>query len=426
MVMGANIGTSITNTIVALGQVGDVDMLERAVSGATVHDLFNFMTVGVLLPLELITGYLFRLTEFLVKNAETEKGDKWEGPIKKLVSPLGSRVIKANKNIIKAIANGKGSCSDDDGFYPIVCEAGDPTYETCSSVGLIACDKKTNKCPMFFQVDADASEDKISGGVVFFIGLCTLFTCLLCLVSVLQRMLLGMSTRIVYKATDVNGYIAIIIGAGITIVVQSSSITTSTLTPLVGMGALRLEQMLPLTLGANVGTTVTALMSAMVTDGTKSLQVALAHLFFNLTGIVLFYPIPVIRRIPLAGSRFLGSMVRYWRGFPVLYIAVMFFGAPLMFLGISLLFEQGHLGYTVLGVLLVLVIVLFFIYTSIYCKYQGGDEMCIEYMKMRERRREMAAELPFDVEYLKEQVALLAEHTGLPSGEGSDAGSDDS
>jgi sodium-dependent phosphate cotransporter len=238
MIMGANIGTTVTNTIVAIGQMGDGDQLERAFAGATVHDMFNFMSVAILLPLEVVSGYLYYLTKAMVKGANTEKGDKWEGPVKKLVAPLGDRIIIANKDLIEAVAedaDGNDSCSVGGGFYPIICD-GTPTFESCSSVGLIACSKKTGDCPSFFSVDASQSDDKVSGGVVFFISICILFFCLICLVAILQKMLLGMSTRIIYKATDVNGYIAIAIGAGITMLVQSSSITTSTLTPLVGMG----------------------------------------------------------------------------------------------------------------------------------------------------------------------------------------------
>merc|ERR1719229_661406 len=112
-------------------------------------------------------------------------------------------------------------------------------------------------------------------------------------------MLLGMSTRIINKAVNINGYLAIVIGAGLTVLVQSSSITTSTLTPLVGMGVIPLEDMLPLTLGANIGTTFTGLMAALVSNKIDALQVALAHLFFNITGIIIFYPIPFMRKIPL-------------------------------------------------------------------------------------------------------------------------------
>ena len=56
IVMGANIGTSVTNTIVSLGQITDKDDFRRAFAGATVHDIFNWLSVFVLLPLEIIVG----------------------------------------------------------------------------------------------------------------------------------------------------------------------------------------------------------------------------------------------------------------------------------------------------------------------------------------------------------------------------------
>merc|ERR1719297_79743 len=115
------------------------------------------------------------------------------------------------------------------------------------------------------------------------------------------------------KATSVHPIIAILIGTVLTILVQSSSITTSALTPLCGVGVITLERMLPLTLGANIGTTVTALLAATVSDSVDSLQVALAHLFFNLTGILIWYPIPFMRQVPLNAARGLGKATRIWR-----------------------------------------------------------------------------------------------------------------
>lgn len=263
MIMGANIGTSITNTIVAMGQMGNVDQFERAFAGATVHDMFNFLSVAILLPTELVTGYLARLTGALVKNIETGQDQAWEGPVKKYVAPLSERIIRYNRNLISAVAQGTGSCKYGDGFYPIVCEPGTPTAKTCSQVGLISCSSRTNKCPAFFQATASAHDDRVSGGVMFFFALCILFICLIAFIAVLQRLLLGISTRIIFKATDLNGYLGIAIGCGITILVQSSTITTSTLTPLVGIGAIRLEQMFHLTIGANLGTPVTAIMASV-------------------------------------------------------------------------------------------------------------------------------------------------------------------
>ena len=237
-----------------MGQMGSGDQLERAFAGATVHDLFNFLSVAVLFPLELISGYLYYLTKAMLPET-VNKGDKWKGPLKKIVSPLAGRVIKANKDIIKEVATGKVENCDE--YYPVMCLDGVEDYKSCASscdsdegevegvdcgrVGLITCDKKTG-CPAFFQNGATRGDDQTSGIICICISLALLMICLMGLVNVLQRGLLGMSTRVIYKATKIPGVFAIIIGAAITVLVQSSSITTSVLTPIVGLGVIQLEQ----------------------------------------------------------------------------------------------------------------------------------------------------------------------------------------
>ena len=76
-------------------------------------------------------------------------------------------------------------------------------------------------------------------------------------------------------------------GAILTFLVQSSSVFTSTITPLVGVGFVTVERVYPLTLGSNLGTTTTALIAAMAAEPERikaTMQVSLCHLFFNLTG----------------------------------------------------------------------------------------------------------------------------------------------
>ncbi len=73
IVMGANIGTSVTNTIVSMAQSGDRREFRRAFAGATVHDMFNWLTVLVLLPIEWATGgstliYIVRVFKCHGKN----------------------------------------------------------------------------------------------------------------------------------------------------------------------------------------------------------------------------------------------------------------------------------------------------------------------------------------------------------------------
>merc|ERR1712024_159790 len=88
-----------------------------------------------------------------------------------------------------------------------------------------------------------------------------------------------------------TGYLAMVVGAGLTVLVQSSSVFTSTLTPLAGTGLVTLERVYPLTLGSNIGTTTTSLLAALASSGNEraALQIALVHVLFNITGIAIFY-----------------------------------------------------------------------------------------------------------------------------------------
>ena len=128
------------------------------------------------------------------------------------------------------------------------------------------------------------------------------------------------------------------IGAVVTVMVQSSSITTSLLVPLAAAGLLRLEQAFPVTLGANVGTTVTAFLAALAVSGPNAaagLEIALVHLLFNLSGILLIYPVAGIRHVPLRLARALTRVALVSKKTVVFWIAGMFYGIPTIVLLIS-------------------------------------------------------------------------------------------
>merc|ERR1719399_919902 len=114
------------------------------------------------------------------------------------------------------------------------------------------------------------------------------------------------ANKIIRWSLQLNDYLAILIGLGITILVQSSSVTTSALTPLCALGVLPLAKMLPLSLGANVGTTCTALIASLVSLKFGAIQIAMVHLFFNLIGVLDWFPIPFMRRIPLGVATVMG------------------------------------------------------------------------------------------------------------------------
>merc|ERR1711915_998498 len=196
------------------------------------------------------------------------------------------------------------------------------------------------------------------------------------------------------------------------ILVQSSSITTSTFTPLVGMGVIRLEQMYPITLGANIGTTITALLAALLST-TEAMQVALAHLFFNISGILVWYPIPFMRNIPLNAARQLGKATRIWRGVPIVYILVAFMLIPVALLGLSIMFTENVIGLTVLGSIIVIFIVLGIAYLFYWWYYTGGKERCITCMTERQARTDAINNLPTDMTDVQARITSLEEHTGL-------------
>ena len=58
MIMGANIGTTVTNTIVSMGHINRGNEFKRAFSASTVHDFFNILSVSILFPLEMAFGFL--------------------------------------------------------------------------------------------------------------------------------------------------------------------------------------------------------------------------------------------------------------------------------------------------------------------------------------------------------------------------------
>merc|ERR1712137_235386 len=155
----------------------------------------------------------------------------------------------------------------------------------------------------------------------------------------LQKIFMSKAKTVIKWSTRLNDYLAILVGMGITIIVQSSSVTTSALTPLAGIGVLSLAKMLPMTLGANIGTTCTALIASLVSLKFNAVQIALVHLFFNIFGILIWFPIPPMRRLPLGAAELLGLYASYFRTVPVLYLCVAFLLIPGICLGVSEIFN---------------------------------------------------------------------------------------
>lgn len=188
--------------------------------------------------------------------------------------------------------------------------------------------------------------DATVGVVLLILTLILLSACFFTLVRTLYSVMRGPILALVTKFINANfpgklayftGYLAILIGTGVTMIIQSSSVFTSALTPLVGLGILSLERMYPLTLGANLGTTFTAVIIALSQDAEDmpvAFHVALCHVFFNVSGVLLFYPVP-ITRIPIKMAKFLGNETAKYRWFAIAYMLLVFVAFPAVIFGLS-------------------------------------------------------------------------------------------
>ena len=287
MIMGANIGTTVTNTLVSLAHMGRKDEFRRAFSAATCHDFFNYFAVIVLLPLELLTGYLRSTAEAVAD----------------LFLGIGTRGVAYESPLDGVLKSG---------FKPVQ-----------SIVGAVT------------------SSRPAQATLLIVIAAVLIFASLLLLVRLMRTILRSRVEAGVMGVLGQSGLVSMLIGLVVTVMVQSSSITTSLLVPLAGAGILTLEQVFPITIGANVGTTVTALMAALAVTGPNAragITIALVHFLFNATAAVLIYGIPPVRRLPLAAARALAGVAARSRALAITYIAGMFYVIPAIIAVVDIVF----------------------------------------------------------------------------------------
>lgn len=274
MIMGANIGTTITNTLVSLGSIRRSSEFRRAFAAATVHDFFNLMCVAVLLPLELATHVLSSAAATLSGwLAGGPKGAKYDSPIKDAIKDAHHALLGA----LEALGLQGGTLQ----------------------------------------------------GVALGVGVALTFASLIYITRNMRRVLAGKIEVAMNRALESSGLVPLGIGILLTIAVQSSSITTSLLVPMCAAGVLSLRSAFPVMLGANIGTTVTALLASLAQDRPEALTIALVHCLFNCVGVLIFYPVPAMRRLPLGAATGLAQLATRSRLWVVAYVAGVFVLLPL-------------------------------------------------------------------------------------------------
>jgi solute carrier family 34 (sodium-dependent phosphate cotransporter) len=276
MVMGANLGTTVTNTLVSLFSIRNPDEFRRAFSAATMHDLYNVMAVLILLPLELLTGYLERVATALASPIEAAgiTGADVDGPLSFLTGPAEDLIVTA-----------MGAVVPEGGFL---------------------------------------------GVVLLLLGIAIIFTSLRYITKVMRLVLGGgFEQRLNSSVSRGAGLMGVLFGAVGAIVLFTSTVVTVMLIPLCAAGILALRNAYPITIGANIGTTMTALLAALAVDETAGLVIALVHFTYNVTAVLIIYPLPQIRFIPLRVAMALGNQAAKRRWVVFVYVGGFFVGLPL-------------------------------------------------------------------------------------------------
>ncbi len=281
-IMGANIGTSITNNLVSLGTVRIRRQFRRAYTAALMHGNVNLLTVAMLFPLEWATkvwsadnqGVLTRFSVWFAQLLDLDAADDKPTSFVKIIS---KPIVKASEWVGELLT----------------------------------------------------SNDKTAGAVVAIIGVLLLFTALVFLVKNLKGALLQWVEGLFSSALFKNDLFAGVVGAISTFMVQSSSVTTSLMIPLAGAGAVKLERVFPFMLGCNLGTTVTGVIAATAVLGTDAVTAAVAvavcHVTFNVIGATVWY---IFRAVPIGLARWYAKLAAESKRYYALYILVVYIVIP--------------------------------------------------------------------------------------------------
>ena len=269
IVLGANIGTTITNTIVSISHIRKRGEFKKAFEAAILHDIHNVLAVIIFFPLEL----KFHLLE------------------------------KASLFVTSFIFN-FGSASD-----------------------TIAKSSFASPLELVINPPVNFLKNALDGHafVLVIISLLVLFFSLSSFVKILKPLAETELKEIIRGSVFKNPRRSFVFGILLTAFVQSSSITTSMVIPFAGLGILELEAIYPYVLGANIGTTITALLVAFTLGSYTAVTVAMAHCLFNLFGAFLIYP---FRFIPIVLSKKISETALTSRAIPLIYIFIIFFLIP--------------------------------------------------------------------------------------------------
>lgn len=270
IILGANIGTTLTSTIVALGFISDKLAFRKAISAGVIHDFYNIALVIILFPLELYYGVLSNTSIYLQELL------------------LGDGQIESSFKFDKMF---------DFGITRVVVEA------------------INNRL------------------IMMILALVILFASIKLLTSVIQKSIIGGSKNKLQRFIFEKPWKSFGWGVAVTSAIQSSSVATSLVVPLVATQKLKVRSAFPFIIGANLGTTITALIAASFSSRI-ALSIALTHLIVNLFGAVLFMSFGSLRDYLVRFTKGFSVIITRRRALGLVYILLTFFLIPFLLITI--------------------------------------------------------------------------------------------
>lgn len=256
IILGANIGTTITAMLVAFSYMGERREFKRAFTVAAMHVWFNVLVILFLFVVELLFHPFRTISGAIATEITLTTGGSLP------TSDVMTRLFDPPTQLL--------------GMNGLIGSIGNP------SISAIVC-LVVGTAFILFAVRAMSSQIRtITAATV---------------TSIMDKVINPENSP---KATILSNFWSFILGVLFTLMVTASSVTVASMQPVAVSGVVKQKPLLGVILGANVGTTVTAMFAtfAIVSDqGEFAIQAALIHLIVNLTGALLVLCIPQLANV---------------------------------------------------------------------------------------------------------------------------------
>ncbi|GMT36385.1 hypothetical protein PFISCL1PPCAC_27682, partial [Pristionchus fissidentatus] len=351
--------TTFTNVLVSMVAANKFERFclresfKRAFSAAILGDVLNICCILVVLPVELITAVIENISWKIVDPLISEQGLSFK-TIEILTDPINRFVLEVDEPGLRNATITDAPLPEDHSFIM-----------KCSFPN----GSRIYNCPYTHPfIHTTWSDDTVAKIVIVF-SIALLIFCLFAIVALINHIMKGRVKEAVQHLIEkecpgrwkwATGYIIMAVGLGFTLLLQSNSVFSSSLTPLAGAGVISLKKLYALTMGSNMGTTFSGVLAAMAADPTrfeKALHMAVCQVIYNIIGTFLFYPVRTLRNIPLHLAEQIGECTAHYRWFILLYLTVLFIIVPVIVISLSLLppaitVSAFVLMYIVLGVII--------------------------------------------------------------------------